>query len=114
MTPFLNQPNMMALCVCLGILICYFSYKLWMLQRLVKYYKRELSLAKSTLSTIHQFQSHRVRGPLTNIIAITDLLTGEPYHLSKEETHSLFTDLKSSAKELDRIIGEIVIQTQTF
>jgi light-regulated signal transduction histidine kinase (bacteriophytochrome) len=114
MTPFLNQPHLMALGVLLGVLICFFSYKLWMLQRLLKQYKRELSLAKSTLSTIHQFQSHRVRGPLTNILAITDLLTGEPNHLSKEETHSLFTDLKSSARELDRIIGEIVIQSQTF
>lgn len=114
MTPFFNQPNLMALGVLFGVLICIFSYKLWTLQRLVKQYKRELSLAKSTLSTIHQFQSHRVRGPLTNILAITDFLTCEPNHLSKEETHSLFSDLRSSAKELDRIIGEIVIQTQTF
>ncbi len=114
MFTLINLYNLIALCAFLGVAICILLYQLWSMQRLIDYYRKELITVKSTLTTIHQFQSHHVRGPLTNILAITDLLTAEPNTLTNEETKSLFTDLRTSTRELDRIIGEIVLQTQTY
>jgi len=114
MIHFITLSNLVTLCVLLGVLICLLCYRLLRLQRLIIQYRKELLTIKSTLSNVQQFQSHRVRGPLTNILAITDLLTSEPGMLSKEETRALFKDLKTSTKELDHIIGDIVIQTQTY
>jgi len=114
MSLIFNLHNLFALCVLLWVLICLLLYRLWSLQRLLDNCKKELVSVQSTLSTIHKFQSLRVRGPLTNILAITDLLATEPEFLSQEEKKALYKDLKTSTVELDHIIGDIVIHTQTF
>ena len=66
----------------------------------------DYEMQKRVLENIAWIQSHKVRKPLANIIALSELMAkGKDYSSEKLE---VLTMLKTSADELDDVIREIV------
>ena len=69
--------------------------------------QEEIKLQKLRLSQIAQLHSHDIRHPLTNILAIVDILKQEDFKL----TEQYLGYLEHSSKELDAVIRKIVIDS---
>ena len=66
----------------------------------------EYEMQKRVLENIAWIQSHKVRKPLANIIALSELMAKSKDYSS--EKLEVLTMLKTSADELDDVIREIV------
>lgn len=64
--------------------------------------------SEKSLREIAWHQSHQVRKPLSNILALVDLLADGK---NKEEQHNIIAMLKSSALELDDVVKKVVSKT---
>ena len=62
------------------------------------------------LKTIAWQQCHEVRGPLSNILGLCDLVTSNP-NLDRENTNQYLKYIKESSQELDEIIQAIITKT---
>jgi signal transduction histidine kinase len=60
------------------------------------------------LDEISRIQSHEVRKPVANIIALVNLIEDEPDWAAKNS--EVLEMLKSSAEELDNAIKKVVLQ----
>lgn len=54
-------------------------------------------------------QSHQVRGPLTDILGILNILK---MNISEEERISLMENLENAAKQLDQVIHKVIDETK--
>lgn len=70
---------------------------------------KEIEEQNVRLRQISWIQSHKVRGPLARIMGITSLL--KESNLSNEEKKEFTDDLMIVAKELDRVVEQIVHET---
>ncbi len=69
--------------------------------------EEKLNIQKSVLRQIAQIYSHEIRHPLTNILAIIDLIKCEDYKM----TEMYLGFLESASKELDRAIRNVILDS---
>jgi two-component system, sporulation sensor kinase E len=66
----------------------------------------------SKLRDIAWYQAHVIRAPLSNIMGIVSLLDDENIEMNKLETDTMHKALIQSAKELDKVVRDIVKKTE--
>ncbi len=74
--------------------------------------KTDITTRKATIEKLRKIawsQSHQVRGPLTDILGIINLMKMK---ISSEEKNMLLSQLEIAAHGLDKAIHEIVDETQ--
>lgn len=71
---------------------------------------REIELQNQKLKEIAWMQSHIVRAPLSQILGVTQLILDDEE--TTQETKELIIILNNSAKELDKIIQEIITKSK--
>jgi len=80
-----------------------------MLSGVVLKQQEKIEIQHSTLSKIAQTHSHQIRHPLTNILAIIDMLKREDFIMTKQYIEFL----EISSKELDQVIRDVVMDSYT-
>lgn len=77
---------------------------------ITEYFDLTDSLKKNTeqFKNIAWLQSHALRGPLTTIMGIADLLSDQEHKLDQATTLELINGMNEKLEELDRLVNEIV------
>ncbi|MFD2434651.1 PAS domain-containing protein [Mesonia maritima] len=75
---------------------------------------REITKQNEILKEIAWIQSHKVRAPLAKILSLTEILTHNDYKDSNLTEKELYSFIAESAYELDQVIKEIVLKTETI
>lgn len=71
--------------------------------------QEKIEMQYTTLSKIAQIHSHEIRHPLTNILAIIEMLKQEDFAMTKQYLEFL----EISSKQLDEVIRKVVMDTYT-
>lgn len=71
--------------------------------------QEKIEIQHYTLSKIAQVHSHEIRHPLTNILAIIDMLKHEDFRM----TEQYIGFLETASKELDQVIRNVVMDSYT-
>lgn len=73
------------------------------------YFKKRGDYHKSLLETISVSHSHEIRGPLSRIMGLTELLKND--QLEERDKDFIYKSIEISAKELDRNISDIIYKS---